>query len=94
MHKIQGQLINKSVYLYQNCIRIYQKFQNSTQFIQIFQKDLQSAIIIDFHLLKEYLSEDYRDTVGLTDLMTKIKSKINFDSVSHFTILNEFPPTN
>jgi hypothetical protein len=41
-------------------------------------------------LLKEYLSEDYRDTVELTDLMNEIKLKINLDSVPHFTTLHKF----
>jgi len=41
-------------------------------------------------LLKEYLSEDYRNTVELTDLMSEIKLKIDLDSVPHFTTLHKF----
>ena len=41
-------------------------------------------------LLKEYLSEDYRGTVELTDLMNEIRLKINLDSVPHFTTLHKF----
>jgi len=41
-------------------------------------------------LLKEYLSEDYRDTVDLVDLMNEIKQKINLDSIPHFTTLHKF----
>ena len=41
-------------------------------------------------LLKEYLSEDYRDTVDLTNLMDEIKQRINLDSVPHFTTLHKF----
>ena len=41
-------------------------------------------------LLKEYLSEDYRDTVDLVDLMNEIKKKINLDSIPHFTTLHKF----
>jgi hypothetical protein len=41
-------------------------------------------------LLKEYLSEDYRDIVELTDLMTEIKFKIDLESVPHFTTLHKF----
>jgi hypothetical protein len=41
-------------------------------------------------LLKEYLSEDYRDTVELVDLMNDIKQRINLDSIPHFTTLHKF----
>jgi hypothetical protein len=41
-------------------------------------------------LLKEYLSEDYRDTVGLVDTMNEIKQRINLDSGPHFTTLHKF----
>ena len=41
-------------------------------------------------LLKEYLSEDYRDTVELVDLMNEIKQRINLDSLPHFTTLHKF----
>ena len=41
-------------------------------------------------LLKEYLSENYRNTVELTELMDEIKLKIDLDSVPHFTTLHKF----
>ena len=41
-------------------------------------------------LLKGYLSEDYRDTVELVDLMNEIKQRINIDSLPHFTTLHKF----
>lgn len=41
-------------------------------------------------LLKEYLSEDYRDTVELVDLMNEIKQRINLNSIPHFTTLHKF----
>jgi hypothetical protein len=41
-------------------------------------------------LLKEYLSEDYPDTVDLVDLMHGIKQRINLDSIPHFTTLHKF----
>jgi hypothetical protein len=41
-------------------------------------------------LLKEYLSDDYRDTVDLVDLMNEIKQRINLDSMPHFTTLHKF----
>jgi hypothetical protein len=41
-------------------------------------------------LLKEYLSEDYRDTVDLVELMNEIKQRINLDSIPHFTTLHKF----
>jgi hypothetical protein len=40
--------------------------------------------------LKEYLSEDYRDTVELVDLMHGIKQRINLNSIPHFTTLHKF----
>jgi len=36
-------------------------------------------------LLKEYLSEGYRDTVELTEVMDTIREKIHRDEVPHFT---------
>jgi len=41
-------------------------------------------------LLKEYLSEDYRDTVELTEVMDTIREKIQLDKVPHFTTLHKF----
>jgi len=41
-------------------------------------------------LLKEYLSEDYRDTVELTEIMDSLRGKINLDEVPHFTTIHKF----
>ena len=41
-------------------------------------------------LLKEYLSEDYRDTVELTEIMDSLREKIQLDEVPHFTTIQEF----
>jgi len=41
-------------------------------------------------LLKEYLSEDYRDTVELTEVMDALREKIQLDEVPHFTTLHKF----
>jgi len=41
-------------------------------------------------LLKEYLSEDYRDTVELTEIMDSLREKIRLDEVPHFTTLQKF----
>jgi transposase len=41
-------------------------------------------------LLKEYLSEDYRDTVELTEIMDSLREKINLNEVPHFTTIQKF----
>ena len=41
-------------------------------------------------LLKEYLSEDYRDTVELTEIMDSLRKKIHLDEVPHFTTIHKF----
>jgi transposase len=41
-------------------------------------------------LLKEYLSEDYRDTVELTEIMDSLRQKIHLDEVPHFTTIHKF----
>ena len=41
-------------------------------------------------LLKEYLSEDYRDTVELTEIMDSIREKIHLREVPHFTTIHKF----
>jgi len=41
-------------------------------------------------LLKEYIGEDYRDTVELMDLMNEIKGRIQLNEVPHFTTLQKF----
>jgi hypothetical protein len=41
-------------------------------------------------LLKEYLSEDYRDTVELTEIMDSLREKIHLDAVPHFTTIHKF----
>ena len=41
-------------------------------------------------LLKEYLSEDYRDTVELTEIMDSLRETIHLDEVPHFTTIRKF----
>ena len=41
-------------------------------------------------LLKEYLAEDYRSTVELTEIMDSLREKINLDEVPHFTTIHKF----
>jgi hypothetical protein len=41
-------------------------------------------------LLKEYLSEDYRDTIELTEIMDSLQEKIHLDAVPHFTTIQKF----
>jgi len=41
-------------------------------------------------LLKEYLSEAYRDIVNLSGLLDEIIQRINLDSIPHFTTLHKF----
>ena len=41
-------------------------------------------------LLKEYLSEDYRDTVELTEIMDSLREKIHLNEVPHFTTIHKF----
>jgi hypothetical protein len=41
-------------------------------------------------LLKEYLSEDYRDTIELTGIMDSLREKINLDEVPHITTIHKF----
>jgi transposase len=41
-------------------------------------------------LLKEYLSEDYRDTVELTEIMDSLREKIRLEKVPHFTTIQKF----
>ena len=41
-------------------------------------------------LLKEYLSEGYRDAVELTEIMDSIRAKIHLDNVPHFTTIHKF----
>ena len=41
-------------------------------------------------LLKEYLSEDYRDAVELTEIMDSLRKKIQLDEVPHFTTIQKF----
>jgi len=41
-------------------------------------------------LLKEYLSEDYRDAVELTEVMDSLREKIQLDEVPHFTTIQKF----
>ena len=41
-------------------------------------------------LLKEYLSEDYRDTVELAEIMDSLREKIHLDEIPHFTTIHKF----
>ena len=41
-------------------------------------------------LLKEYLSEDYRDTVELTKIMDSLREKLHLNEVPHFTTIHKF----
>jgi hypothetical protein len=41
-------------------------------------------------LLKEYLAEDYRDTVELTEIIDPIREKIHLDEIPHFTTIQKF----
>jgi hypothetical protein len=41
-------------------------------------------------LLKEYLSEDYRVTVELTEIMDSLRDKIHLEEVPHFTTIQKF----
>lgn len=41
-------------------------------------------------LLKEYLSEDYRDKVGLNVIMDSLRENIHLNEVPHFTTIHRF----
>ncbi len=41
-------------------------------------------------LLKEYLAEDYRDTVELIEIMDSIRQKIELEETPHFTTIQKF----
>jgi len=41
-------------------------------------------------LLKEYLSEDYRDTVELFEVMETLKEETGFKEIPHFTTIHKF----
>jgi transposase len=41
-------------------------------------------------LLKEYLSEDYRDTVELIEIIESLREKIHLNDVPHFTTIHKF----
>ena len=41
-------------------------------------------------LLKEYLAEDYRDAVELTEIMDSLREKIHLHEVPHFTTIQKF----
>ncbi|OPY38904.1 MAG: hypothetical protein A4E35_00130 [Methanoregula sp. PtaU1.Bin051] len=41
-------------------------------------------------LLKEYLTEDYRDTTELVEIMDSLREKIHLDQVPHFTTIHKF----
>jgi uncharacterized protein YjgD (DUF1641 family) len=50
---------------------------------------IQHQLLI-LRLLKEYLAEDYQDTVELTDIMDFLKEKIQLDQVPQFTTIQKF----
>ena len=39
---------------------------------------------------KEYLSEDYRDTIELTEIIDSLREKIHLEKVPHFTTIQKF----
>jgi hypothetical protein len=41
-------------------------------------------------LLKEYLTEDFRDIIELTEIMDPIREKIHLDETPHFTTIQKF----
>jgi hypothetical protein len=41
-------------------------------------------------LLKEYLSEDYRDTTELAEIMDSLLEKMRLDHVPHYTTIHKF----
>jgi hypothetical protein len=41
-------------------------------------------------LLKEYLSEDYRDITELAEIMGTLRQKIHLNEVPHFTTIHKF----
>jgi len=41
-------------------------------------------------LLKEYLQEDYRDTVELLAVMDSIRKRLDLDTIPHYTTLHKF----
>jgi hypothetical protein len=41
-------------------------------------------------LLKEYLAEDYRDTIELTEIMESLRERIHLEEVPHFTTIQKF----
>lgn len=59
----------------------------SSKFLKKAYNQHQLLILI---LLKDYLSENYRDIVDLVSLMNEIKQKIYLDSIPHFTTLYKF----
>ena len=41
-------------------------------------------------LLKEYLSEDYRDTIELTEIIDSLREKIHLKEIPHFMTIHKF----
>jgi len=41
-------------------------------------------------LLKEYLAENYRDTVELIEIMDSVRQKIDLEEIPHFTTIQKF----
>lgn len=42
------------------------------------------------HLLKKYLSEDYRDAAELAEIMDSLREKIHLNQVPHFATIHKF----
>ena len=55
-------------------------------FLSKFSKKTYTQHQLPILLIKEYLSEDYRDTVELTEIMNSLWEKIHIDEVPHFTM--------
>ena len=63
---------------------------NSSFLIKFLTKNLYPDPLLTLLLLKEYLSEDYRDTVELTEIMDALREKIHLDEAPHFTIIHKY----
>jgi hypothetical protein len=59
----------------------------SSKFLKRTYPQHQSLILLH---LKEYLSEDFRDTVEFTEIMDVLREKIHLEEASHFTIIHKF----
>jgi hypothetical protein len=46
--------------------------------------------LLTLPLLKKYLSEDFWDTIELTEIMDVLRETIHLDEVPHFTTIHKF----